>query len=439
MDVARRFQIIQQQKHLFMQFCLKNKYLPGNKESLQAFYRQPIKSIVQFQASSGNNQIFKEIKNILEENKINIEDTSISGKNWISVKIPFEKIKNLMKYPKISNIYWDLPLYLCNEEAEPSSPSEPKQYQQILPFLEKRKISIALFDTGINKNEQHPNIQVIHKINTTNESSEDLNGHGTYITQLLSRKILFNSNNESSQNSLSISRPQIILHSYKLFDQYGCANLSKLLLLLEVLYEDTVSQKEENQLQFVLIPASTGPVEGYDTLFFPLIEKLVQMNIIIVCAAGNFGPEAKSMGYPAKLLNVLSVGAINSQKQIAFYSSRNNPNNGKKSRIQPIFYDYGKINDKAEFSGSSIAAVQLCAKLSILKALHPDMNIDVIKKLNNLDQQKDQVSVFNLEKSLKKMGWWIELDRSIMRMVLNALGFASLLVGMFFLAFLVII
>ena len=94
MDVARRFQIIQQQKHLFMQFCLKNKYLPGNKESLQAFYRQPIKSIVQFQASSGNNQIFKEIKNILEENKINIEDTSISGKNWISVKIPFEKIKN---------------------------------------------------------------------------------------------------------------------------------------------------------------------------------------------------------------------------------------------------------------------------------------------------------------------------------------------------------
>ena len=52
------------------------------------------------------------------------------------------------------------------------------------------------------------------------------------------------------------------------------------------------------------------------------VAKAVQAGKVVVCAAGNSGPNAKTIGCPADSPNALTVGATDDNDQVASFSSR---------------------------------------------------------------------------------------------------------------------
>lgn len=316
---------------------------------------------------------------------------------WVVAWANFNDLIELSKNSSIQDIFIDLHLFLCREKVQlnsdkPNSNTIIKPLKKLkLDFLRKIRIDIALFDTGIDSKRLKSIGKVLHECNITDENIEDLNGHGTFIAQILEYNQNFQSKGDFFQSIQEIANPQIYLHDYKIFNRDGSAYLSDLLFALHQLIQNIENQPEGEKIQILLIPATTSPAEGYEPLFTPILKEIKRLNIQIICAAGNFGPEPGSLGYPAKSSDVLTVGSLNlsGKNDPAFFSSQLIISNEEKEEIYPIIYDLGKIETSAplSFSGTSVAAAQFCAKFLIIKALYPmidtDSLIDLIKKTSN--------------------------------------------------------
>lgn len=445
MEKIRGLTIHRQYDFLFSQFCLRNNLADDDDKNIQKFLNNPIHIIAELKIPDEKPVKRQEFERLLQIKRYKLKDDKKSKVGWFSGIIKFKELENLVKIPQISNIYWDPPLYLCQFQNNPEKnaqhlkKSHSPLSREILPFLTERKVKIAVFDTGVISKDILEQFKVVHKKNITDEPPEDLNGHGTIMAQLLTKKIKIPKEKDTIIESGTFSRPRIEIQSFKLFDRDGMARLSDLMYLLDELYQDSTTLTISDRVQLLLIPASTGPLEGYSEILEPLFSRLGSLGIIPVCAAGNFGPELNSTGYPAGLSSVLTVGALDSQAREAFYSSRNiSVREDSSKHIKPDLYDIGKFDKFRDFSGSSVASAKVCAKLAIIKALHPDLKLKSLKDLIHKTINKEKISGFNMVKILKELGWWLEVDRNIDRMVLNAAGFAGLLFAMFFIAFFLI-
>src|SRR5205809_2806272 len=102
-----------------------------------------------------------------------------------------------------------------------------------------------------------------------------------------------------------------------------------------------------------------------------------QRGILVVTAAGNDGPDSRSIWTPADGDSVLAVGAEDSLGTIAFFSSRGPTADG---RIKPDFTapgiavcvvtDIGHVN---RLDGTSFATPLLAASAALIKQLHPTL------------------------------------------------------------------
>jgi len=168
-----------------------------------------------------------------------------------------------------------------------------------------RGTKVAIFDTGLKKN--NPNFKnVAHITVWTNDPKEDKDqdmlGHGTFVAGIIA----------SQNDDCPGLAPDTELHIYKVFNS---AKVSFTSWFLDAFNHAIMSGINVLNLS----------IGGPDFMDRPFVEKVWEMsanNIIVVSAIGNDGPLYGTLNNPADQLDVIGVGGIDYDENMASFSSR---------------------------------------------------------------------------------------------------------------------
>lgn len=162
-------------------------------------------------------------------------------------------------------------------------------------------ISVAVFDTGLAKN--HPHFRrVKERTNWTNEKSlDDGVSHGTFVAGIIA----------SSKECLGFA-PDAELHIYRVFTNNQVSYTSWFL--------DAFNYAILKKIH--VLNLSIG---GPDFMDHPFVDKVLELTankVIMVSAIGNDGPLYGTLNNPGDQSDVIGVGGMNYDENIAKFSSR---------------------------------------------------------------------------------------------------------------------
>ncbi|CAH1109617.1 unnamed protein product [Psylliodes chrysocephalus] len=162
-------------------------------------------------------------------------------------------------------------------------------------------VRVAIFDTGLSKN--HPHFKKIkERTNWTNEKTyDDGLGHGTFVAGVIA----------SSKECLGFA-PDAELHIFRVFTNNQVSYTSWFLDAFNY-----AILKKINVLNL-----SIGGPDFKDHPFVDKVWELTANRVIMVSAIGNDGPLYGTLNNPADQMDVIGVGGINFEDQIAKFSSR---------------------------------------------------------------------------------------------------------------------
>lgn len=196
------------------------------------------------------------------------------------------------------------------------------------------KIKIAIVDSGIDLH--NPSLQKYidksYNVSQKNEDVQDDCGHGTHIAGIVTHL---------SQNKIL---------PVKVLDNSGMGKSSDIAMGIRWATDNGAK----------IINLSLGGVK-YDEFMKESIDYAVEHGCIVVCASGNTYGE--KMVYPACYDNVISVGALDKERNISKYSNRGD---------SVDVYAFGDITSLdldggyTQRSGTSMACAIVSAELSLI-------------------------------------------------------------------------
>ncbi len=248
-------------------------------------------------------------------------------------------------------------------------------------------IKIAIFDSGIDLNNKDIKVSGgVSFIEGINSYGDD-NGHGTAMAGILTTNM--------QKNNFSGTAPEIELYSVKVLNKDGIGNYSNVI--------KGIDWAIDNQINIITL--SLGGYE-YSQVLRDAIDKAIANNILVIAAAGNDG--ADNIMYPAAYPEVISVGALNSNMQIADFSNYGEgidllaPGEGISS--------VGLNGKLLQLDGTSCAVQQVARVAALFWSSNTDLtnkdvasilvnNSNTIKDKNNKDYKllDSEASYLNLE------------------------------------------
>lgn len=162
-------------------------------------------------------------------------------------------------------------------------------------------VKVAIFDTGLSRT--HPHFRKIkERTNWTNERTfDDGLGHGTFVAGIIA----------SSKECLGFA-PDSELHIFRVFTNNQVSYTSWFLDAFNY-----AILKKINVLNL-----SIGGPDFKDHPFVDKVWELTANRVIMISAIGNDGPLYGTLNNPADQMDVIGVGGINFDDQIAKFSSR---------------------------------------------------------------------------------------------------------------------
>lgn len=216
-------------------------------------------------------------------------------------------------------------------------------------------VKVAIFDTGLSKS--HPHFRKIkERTNWTNEKTyDDGLGHGTFVAGVIA----------SSKECLGFA-PDSELHIFRVFTNNQVSYTSWFLDAFNY-----AILKKINVLNL-----SIGGPDFKDYPFVDKVWELTANKVIMVSAIGNDGPLYGTLNNPADQMDVIGVGGINFEDQIAKFSSRGMTTwelpQGY-GRVKPDIVTYGSAvkgsNIKGgcrTLSGTSVASPVVAGAVTLL-------------------------------------------------------------------------
>lgn len=218
-------------------------------------------------------------------------------------------------------------------------------------------IKIAILDTGCETT--HPDLQdrIVGGKNFTHDDGgdpdnyTDYNGHGTHVAGTIAAV-------QNAKGVVGVA-PEAELLIVKVLDRNGSGAYE---WIINGIYYAIEQQAD-------IISMSLGGPEDVEELH-TAIKKAVASNILVVCAAGNEGDGRDStdeFGYPGAYNEVISVGAVNLDRQSSDFSNSNNEVDlvAPGEKILSTFLR-GKY---ATLSGTSMATPHVSGALALIKVL----------------------------------------------------------------------
>ena len=222
-----------------------------------------------------------------------------------------------------------------------------------------RKVTVAVVDTGINAS------NILFKGRTissnsynffgNNKNVQDTFGHGTHVSGIIA---------DATPSNVSL----LVL---RVSNSEGKSSL----LTIKAALQYAISKRAD------VINLSMGFIDVNAYLYDYLdstIDKAYDRGIPICCAAGNGENGSKGVDvrycYPACYSKTISVSAIDSSQQLAYYSNR-----GKGIDFTAPGTGIVSANYKGTLiamSGTSMAAPHISAAIAYLKMLQPNLSVD---------------------------------------------------------------
>lgn len=231
------------------------------------------------------------------------------------------------------------------------------QAPQVWDMTKGAGVTIAILDTGCDTH--HPDLQgrICNGRNFTDDDQsnadiyEDYNGHGTHVAGTIA----------AIQNNTGVVgvAPEVNLLIGKVLNKDGFGQIDW--IINGILY--AIEQKVD------IISMSLGGPDDVPELH-EAIQKAVNSNILVICAAGNEGDNDSNTdeyGYPGYYNEVISVGAINLNRQSSEFSNSNNEVDlvAPGENILSTYLD-GKY---ATLSGTSMSTPHVSGAMALIKVI----------------------------------------------------------------------
>ncbi|XP_048648527.1 membrane-bound transcription factor site-1 protease isoform X2 [Marmota marmota marmota] len=221
-------------------------------------------------------------------------------------------------------------------------------------------VRVAVFDTGLS--EKHPHFKnVRERTNWTNERTlDDGLGHGTFVAGVI-----------ASMRECQGFAPDAELHIFRVFTNNQVSYTSWFL--------DAFNYAILKKID--VLNLSIGGPDFMDHPFVDKVWELTANNVIMVSAIGNDGPLYGTLNNPADQMDVIGVGGIDFEDNIARFSSRGMTTwelPGGYGRVKPDVVTYGagvrgsgvKGGCRA-LSGTSVASPVVAGAVTLLVSLSP--------------------------------------------------------------------
>lgn len=254
-------------------------------------------------------------------------------------------------------------------------------------------IGVAVIDTGITN---HPDF--IYKRNRITEFIDfvngrkglyDDNGHGTHVGGILG-----GCGKESGGRLCGIA-PECSIIAVKALNYKGSGNIPEMMECLEwvIKYRD----KYNIRIMNISVGSATTDELGEESVFVKGVNAVWDAGIVVVAAAGNNGPEEKTIGAPGNSRKIITVGASDDKDYVELggsrlkdYSSRGPTKEcimkpdiiAPGSNIVSCNYRFNSARPKTMYaikSGTSMATPIVSGAVALLLQKYPDMTPREVK------------------------------------------------------------
>lgn len=237
-----------------------------------------------------------------------------------------------------------------------------------------RTVRVAIIDSGIEQG--HEDIaasRIVDEYDFVDNDSiaEDDYGHGTSVAGVL----MATSNNHIGMAGLD---QQASIMDYRILDGTGGGSLDDLIAAMQ---RAKLQGADIVNLSVELDARCDAPILQSLQL---MINDLTNAGILVVVAAGNGGADAAAVS-PASCNNVITVGAVNRDSGMAWYSNRGSvvdiwAPGGTGSGVDSAILTTGTGNRYVTKTGTSFAAPHVSATLSLMKAANPTWTDDELRQ-----------------------------------------------------------
>ena len=245
-------------------------------------------------------------------------------------------------------------------------------------------IVVAVIDSGLNPS--HEDIDYGRVLAGKNfygngESTEDLQGHGTFVTGLIMA---------TKDNGLGIAGicQSVYCMPLRVFGSGNSTQTSTIVNAIEyaaaqrALFDSTGGAQGTN---ISVINMSLGGPD-YSSDMKAAVDRCIAAGIIVICAAGNDGDQTAS--YPAQY--AIGVGSTDSDGGVSYYSQRLSQANGSGyenkvwvsapgAKVMSLYYE--SATSYAQASGTSFSSPEVAALAAVCKGINNSLTHDTFKAL----------------------------------------------------------
>lgn len=375
--------------------------IPCFLQPIYRIYHQKIKKypiIIQMEPTRGNDES-KEILTLLTRGNKKTKHLRII--HGFASKLSLNEIKTISQSPIITKVYLDQEVRTLLNYAIPTVKSNIVWQQGYTG----KGVTIAVLDTGIVNHSDF--IQPLNRViafkdfskddENTRISPYDDNGHGTHCAGCAA------GNGSSSGSKYMGAAPEASIVALKVLDRTGGGNASNVIQGLQWCLDN----KEEYNIRVVSLSLGYKATQSYnEDPVCAAVGSLWDNGIVVCAAAGNDGPDTKSINSPGIHPSIITVGASNdfetsdiSDDTVADFSSRGPTVDGltkpdllvpganitaaaaKGSYLYKTMKENRVDNWYLNLSGTSMATPLCAGIIAQLLEAHPHLKPDEVKQI----------------------------------------------------------